>query len=190
VLRAPNVGRSPLCSMRCTGATSRARRLQLPRKGASLRAEPGGARRQRRIAGCSRTASSMSVPSRSSSPPHALALLVHDGAVNVDQPVDTWIPELPSWASKATLTHLLHHTSGIPTDLEPRDDDPHAGPAPALSTEDLFQVVCSAPHCLFSPASDMSTAGTATTFLELSSRAPRERPCATSQVIASSSPSA
>jgi CubicO group peptidase (beta-lactamase class C family) len=44
----------------------------------------------------------------------AAALLVRDGRLDIDDPVAAWLPELPAWAAKVRLRHLVHHTGAIP----------------------------------------------------------------------------
>lgn len=43
----------------------------------------------------------------------AVLLLVQDGALSLDTPVRTILPELPGYASGVTIRHLLSHTSGL-----------------------------------------------------------------------------
>jgi CubicO group peptidase (beta-lactamase class C family) len=43
----------------------------------------------------------------------SVVLLVQDGKLAFDDDVRKWIPELPVSKKKITLSHLLHHTSGI-----------------------------------------------------------------------------
>jgi CubicO group peptidase (beta-lactamase class C family) len=43
----------------------------------------------------------------------AIALLVHDGRISLDDDVRRWIPELPSYDRAITIRHLVHHTSGL-----------------------------------------------------------------------------
>jgi CubicO group peptidase (beta-lactamase class C family) len=44
----------------------------------------------------------------------AIALLVHDGRISLDDDVRMYIPELPDYGSRVTVRHLVHHSSGIP----------------------------------------------------------------------------
>lgn len=46
----------------------------------------------------------------------AAALLVHQGVLDIDSPLSRWLPELPGWARKIRLRHLVHHTAGLPDD--------------------------------------------------------------------------
>lgn len=42
------------------------------------------------------------------------ALLVREGRLDLEAPLDRWLPELPGWAAKIRVRHLLSHTSGVP----------------------------------------------------------------------------
>lgn len=42
------------------------------------------------------------------------ALLVREGALDMDDPLARWLPELPGWASAVRLRHLVHHTAAMP----------------------------------------------------------------------------
>ncbi|MFC4242629.1 serine hydrolase domain-containing protein [Gryllotalpicola reticulitermitis] len=46
------------------------------------------------------------------------ATLVMRGVLDVSAPVSEWLPQLPSWAKGVRVRHLIHHTSGLPTDAE------------------------------------------------------------------------
>jgi CubicO group peptidase (beta-lactamase class C family) len=43
----------------------------------------------------------------------AVALLEAEGKIQLDDPVRTYLPELPPWGDEVTLRHLVHHTSGL-----------------------------------------------------------------------------
>jgi len=42
------------------------------------------------------------------------ALLVQDSRLDLEAPLDRWLPELPAWADDVRVRHLLSHTSGLP----------------------------------------------------------------------------
>jgi CubicO group peptidase (beta-lactamase class C family) len=42
------------------------------------------------------------------------ALLVHEGALDMEDTLARWLPGLPDWAGTVRLRHLLHHTAGMP----------------------------------------------------------------------------
>jgi CubicO group peptidase (beta-lactamase class C family) len=43
----------------------------------------------------------------------SLVLLEQDGRLSLDDPIQKWVPEVPSFGATITLKHLLHHTSGL-----------------------------------------------------------------------------
>lgn len=43
----------------------------------------------------------------------AVAVLVRDGKLSLDDEIHTYLPELPDFGEEITVRHLLHHTSGI-----------------------------------------------------------------------------
>ena len=43
----------------------------------------------------------------------AIALLVEQGRISLDDDVRKYIPELPNYGPKITIDHLVHHTSGL-----------------------------------------------------------------------------
>ena len=43
----------------------------------------------------------------------AIALLVEQGRISLDDDVRKYIPELPDYGAKITIDHLVHHTSGL-----------------------------------------------------------------------------
>ena len=47
----------------------------------------------------------------------AVLRLADQGRIDIDQPITTWLPELPPASRAVTLRHLLSNTSGIPNGL-------------------------------------------------------------------------
>jgi CubicO group peptidase (beta-lactamase class C family) len=43
----------------------------------------------------------------------AIALLAHEGKLDVDTDIRTWLPEVPDFGPTITLRHLMQHTSGL-----------------------------------------------------------------------------
>ncbi len=43
-----------------------------------------------------------------------ILLLAEEGVLLLDDPVSTWLPQLPSWADTMTVEQLMHHTAGLP----------------------------------------------------------------------------
>ncbi len=44
----------------------------------------------------------------------AILLLEDEGLVDLDEPLATYLPDLPAWATQPTVRQLVHHVSGIP----------------------------------------------------------------------------
>lgn len=44
----------------------------------------------------------------------AIMLLAEQGRLTYDDRLSAFFPQLPAWASEISLSHLLHHTSGLP----------------------------------------------------------------------------
>ena len=44
----------------------------------------------------------------------AILLLAQRGAIDLDAPLATYLPDLPAWATQPTVGQLMHHDSGIP----------------------------------------------------------------------------
>ena len=43
-----------------------------------------------------------------------VALLVQEGVLDIEAPLAKWLPELPAWAARVQLRHLLCHTAALP----------------------------------------------------------------------------
>jgi CubicO group peptidase (beta-lactamase class C family) len=50
-----------------------------------------------------------------------LALNVLEGTMSIDDPVRSYLTELPRWADDIRLSHLAHHTSGLPGEATLRE---------------------------------------------------------------------
>jgi CubicO group peptidase (beta-lactamase class C family) len=62
----------------------------------------------------------------------AAMALVEDGLVALDEPLAVWLPEFaPDERAQLTLRRLLTHTSGLPLDLGPEEQE-RIGPTPSL----------------------------------------------------------
>ncbi len=46
-----------------------------------------------------------------------VALAIRDGKIGLDDSLDRWFPDLPSWATDVYLQHLLHHTGALPDEV-------------------------------------------------------------------------
>jgi CubicO group peptidase (beta-lactamase class C family) len=65
----------------------------------------------------------------------AILLLAERGAVDLDAPLSTYLPDLPAWASRPTVAQLMHHESGIPEyiDLLVERGFPVMGSSPTIA---------------------------------------------------------
>src|SRR5512132_3762482 len=43
----------------------------------------------------------------------SIVLLARDGKLSLDDPIQKWVPEVPSFGTTIRLRHLLNHTSGL-----------------------------------------------------------------------------
>jgi CubicO group peptidase (beta-lactamase class C family) len=50
----------------------------------------------------------------------AVLLLVQDGQLSLEDPLSRWLPDLPAWSDEVTVSHAVHHVSGIPDYVEQR----------------------------------------------------------------------
>jgi CubicO group peptidase (beta-lactamase class C family) len=46
------------------------------------------------------------------------ALLVRQTRLDTESSLARWMPELPTWAGTVKVRHLIHHTSGLPEDIQ------------------------------------------------------------------------
>jgi CubicO group peptidase (beta-lactamase class C family) len=65
----------------------------------------------------------------------AILLLAERGAVDLDAPLSTYLPDLATWASRPTVAQLMHHESGIPDyiDLLVERGFDVMGPSPTIA---------------------------------------------------------
>ncbi|MER6000734.1 serine hydrolase domain-containing protein [Nonomuraea angiospora] len=47
-----------------------------------------------------------------------VALLVQQGALDLESALSRWLPQLPSWADDIRVRQLLHHTAALPADRD------------------------------------------------------------------------
>ena len=83
----------------------------------------------------------------------AIALLALRGEVELDAPVQRYIPELPDYPAPPTVRHLVHHTSGVRDYLGlfslagNRDED-------LITNQDIFDAITRQRELNFPPGSD------------------------------------
>ena len=81
----------------------------------------------------------------------AILLLAERGAVDLDAPLSTYLPDLPAWASQPTVAELMHHESGIPDylDLLVGRGFTLTGPSPTVA--DALDALGDVPELRFAP---------------------------------------
>jgi CubicO group peptidase (beta-lactamase class C family) len=79
-----------------------------------------------------------------------VALLARDGALSLTDPIGGFVKGLPEWAEAITLSHLIHHTGGLPRAYRPAGGiDPDG--VPPWGNADLLEEVCRLPEPLAAP---------------------------------------
>jgi CubicO group peptidase (beta-lactamase class C family) len=79
-----------------------------------------------------------------------VALLEHEGALGLDEPIARYVPDLPSWGERVHIRHLIHHTGGFPNVYRPGGGiDPDG--VPAWSNGDLLAQVRAIPAPIDEP---------------------------------------
>ena len=79
-----------------------------------------------------------------------VAILVHEGAMGLQDPIASYVPDLPAWGERVHLEHLVHHTGGLPNVYRPGGGIDPSG-VPAWGNEDLLQEVRAIPEPLEEP---------------------------------------
>src|SRR5258708_1847564 len=81
----------------------------------------------------------------------AVLLLVQDGRITLDEPVQKWLPEFQGrWKERVTWRHLLTHTSGLPPGTKVR------GRAPGQRLENVIETPLGEPPGIDVQYSDVS----------------------------------
>jgi CubicO group peptidase (beta-lactamase class C family) len=79
-----------------------------------------------------------------------IALLARDGALNLDDPVSRFVPDLPPWGERVTIDHLIHHTGGVKQRMRAGPGVPAQG-VPAWGNEDLLDQLRTVTELEFEP---------------------------------------
>jgi len=69
-----------------------------------------------------------------------IAILVHEGAIGLQDPVGRYVPGLPDWGNRVHLEHLIHHTGGLPRVYRPSGGIDPSG-VPGWGNDDLLQEI-------------------------------------------------
>jgi CubicO group peptidase (beta-lactamase class C family) len=95
----------------------------------------------------------------------AVAMLARDGRISLDDPIQSHVPEVPSYAAEVRVRQLIHHTSGLP------DYGVLAGPGWTLSdrmSEDEFlRIINRWGRLGFEPGTDMMYSNTDYALLKI-----------------------
>ena len=94
-----------------------------------------------------------------------IAFLVKEGQLELNDPVRSYIPEVPEYASSVTVRQLLDHTSGLP------DYGVLAGPGwelgDRLSEDEFFRIVSKWGALIFPPGTDVMYSNTDYALLKI-----------------------
>jgi len=78
------------------------------------------------------------------------ALLDRDGAIDLDEVVSHYVPDLPSWGDRVTIRQLVHHTGGVKERERTGPGVPVDG-VPAWGNADLLDALREVPELDFEP---------------------------------------
>ncbi|HEX9299398.1 MAG TPA: serine hydrolase domain-containing protein [Actinomycetota bacterium] len=79
-----------------------------------------------------------------------VAILVHEGVIDLQDPIAAYVPSLPAWGGSVHLEHLIHHTGGLPHVYRPSGGiDPDG--VPPWGNEDLLEEIRAIPDPLDEP---------------------------------------
>jgi CubicO group peptidase (beta-lactamase class C family) len=81
-----------------------------------------------------------------------VAMLDHDGDLDLDDPVARFVPGLPDWGDRVTVRHLVHHTGGVRERTREGPGVPVGG-VPAWGNRELLGTMRSVPQLDFVPGS-------------------------------------
>lgn len=96
----------------------------------------------------------------------AIALLVQQGALGLDDDIRKYLPELPLYDKPITIRHLIHHTSGL---MEYMPLLARAGwrPGAPFGNQDVLEIVARERHLNFQPGEQFAYSNTGYTLLAL-----------------------
>jgi len=89
----------------------------------------------------------------------AIALLVQDGRIRLDDDVHKWVPELPDYGKKITIDHLVHHTSGL-RDFWSLVDASGMRPDDGYTVADVVKLASRQRHLNFDPGAEYNYSNT------------------------------
>ncbi|HEV8217063.1 MAG TPA: serine hydrolase domain-containing protein [Gemmatimonadaceae bacterium] len=89
----------------------------------------------------------------------AIALLVQDGRIRLDDDVHKYVPELPDYGKKITIDQLVHHTSGL-RDFWSLVDASGMRPDDGYTVGDVVKLASRQQHLNFDPGAEYNYSNT------------------------------
>src|SRR5689334_22822684 len=89
----------------------------------------------------------------------AIALLVQDGRIRLDDDVHKYVPELPDYGKKIPIDHLVHHTSGL-RDFWSLVDASGMRPDDGYTVADVVRLASRQRHLNFDPGAEYNYSNT------------------------------
>ncbi len=89
----------------------------------------------------------------------AIALLVQDGRIRLDDDIHKYVPELPDYGKKITIDHLVHHTSGL-RDFWALVDASGMRPDDGYTVADVVKLASRQRHLNFDPGAEYNYSNT------------------------------
>jgi CubicO group peptidase (beta-lactamase class C family) len=96
----------------------------------------------------------------------AVALLVQQGTLGLDDDIHKYLPELPSYEKAITIRHLIHHTSGLP-EYMPLLAQAGWRPDAPFGNQDVLEIVSREHQLRFQPGEQFAYSNTGYTLLAL-----------------------
>jgi CubicO group peptidase (beta-lactamase class C family) len=84
----------------------------------------------------------------------AIAMLVADGTLSLDEPVHRYIPELPDYGSPLRIGHLVHHTSGLRNVFALFQLGRGGGASDLIRQEDVLEIIKAQGETNFEPGTE------------------------------------
>jgi len=81
-----------------------------------------------------------------------VAMLEHDGRLDLGEPVSRFVLDLPEWGERVTVRHLVHHTGGVKERIPGRSGVPVDG-VPAWGNPELLDALRAVEDLDFEPGS-------------------------------------
>jgi CubicO group peptidase (beta-lactamase class C family) len=89
----------------------------------------------------------------------AIALLVQDGRISLDDDIRKYLPELPDYGKRITINHLVHHTSGL-RDFWDMEELAGARLDDGYTVNDMLSLAARQKHLNFDPGAEYDYSNT------------------------------